>query len=148
MTNDVNTNRPITSDNAASRNNERKAKQDGLKKGVMTSAIIAILLLIIGAFVVNSMFKNEQKKNVAIVENQKRSYTQLLTSRDSVVNEYMLTFDEIEKDLATVKEKENIITTKSNDQEFTKDKKQAILKDIFQILDQRITCQVQQEFRV
>jgi hypothetical protein len=130
MTNDVNTNRPITSDNAASRNNERKAKQDGLKKGVMTTAIIAILLLIIGAFVVNSMFKNEQKKNVAIVENQKRSYTQLLTSRDSVVNEYMLTFDEIEKDLATVKEKENIITTKSNDQEFTKDKKQAILKDI------------------
>ena len=42
----------------------------------------------------------------------------------------MLTFDEIEKDLATVKEKENIITMKSSDKEFSKDKKQQILKDI------------------
>ena len=42
----------------------------------------------------------------------------------------MLTFDQIEKDLATVKEKENIITMKSSDQEFSKDKKQQILKDI------------------
>lgn len=130
MTNELNGNRNITNDNAASRNVERKAKKDGMKKGVMTTAIIALLLLIIGAFVVNSMFKNEQKKNVAIVENQKRSYTQLLTSRDSVLNEWMATFDEIEKDLAKVKEKEKIITTKSSDQEFTKDKKQAILKDI------------------
>lgn len=130
MTNDLNANRNITNDNAASRNIERKAKKDGLKKGVMTTAIIAFLLLVIGAFVVNSMFKNEQKKNVAIVENQKRSYTQLLTSRDSVLNEWMTTFDQIEKDLAKVKEKENIISTKSNDQEFSKDKKQQILKDI------------------
>lgn len=130
MTNDLNSNRPITSDNAASRNNERKAKKEGVKKGVMTTAIIALILLIAGAFIVNSMFKNEQKKNVAIIENQKRSYTQLLTSRDSVLNEWMLTFDEIEKNLATVKEKEKIITMKSNDQEFSKDKKQQILKDI------------------
>lgn len=130
MTNDLNSNRPITSDNAASRNNERKAKKEGVKKGVMTTAIIALILLIAGALIVNSMFKNEQKKNVAIIENQKRSYTQLLTSRDSVLNEWMLTFDEIEKNLAQVKEKEKIITMKSNDQEFSKDKKQQILKDI------------------
>jgi hypothetical protein len=76
------------------------------------------------------MYKNEQKKHVAIVENQKHSFTQLVSSRDSVINEWMLTFDEIEKDLNTVKEKENIISTKSDDKEFTKDKKQQILKDI------------------
>jgi len=130
MTNDVNSNRTVTSDSAASRNNERKAKKDGMKKGIITTTVIAILLLVVGAFIVNSQFKNEHKKNEAIAENQKRSYTQLLTSRDSVLNEWMLTFDEIEKDLNTVKEKENIITTKSNDKEFTKDKKQNILKDI------------------
>jgi hypothetical protein len=130
MTNDLNSNRPITSDNAASRNNERKAKKEGVKKGVMTTTIIALLLLIAGALIVNSMFKNEQKKNVAMIENQKRSYTQLLTSRDSVLNEWMLTFDEIEKNLSVVKEKENIISMKSTDQEFSKDKKQQILKDI------------------
>jgi succinate dehydrogenase flavin-adding protein (antitoxin of CptAB toxin-antitoxin module) len=130
MTNDLNSNRNITSDNAALRNNERKAKKEGMKKGIMTTAIIALLLLVGAALVVNSKFKDEQKKNVSIVENQKRSYTQLLTSRDSVLNEWMMTFNEIEKDLATIKEKEKIISVKSNDSEFTKDRKQAILKDI------------------
>src|SRR5664279_27559 len=130
MTNEVSGNRPVTTDNAASRNNERKAKKEGVKKGVLTTLIIALLLLVVAGFVVNSMFKNEQKKNLAVVENQKHSFTQLLTSRDSVINEWMLTFDQIEKDLNTVKEKENIITMKSSDKEFSKDKKEQILKDI------------------
>ena len=130
MTNEVNTNRTVPNDNAASRNNERKAKKEGMKKGVLTTAIIALLLLIIAGFVVNSMYTNEQKKHLAVVENQKHTFTQLLTSRDSVINEWMLTFDQIEKDLNTVKEKENIITMKSEDKEFSKDKKQQILKDI------------------
>ena len=130
MTNEVNNNRNVVNDNAASKNNEKKAKKEGLKKGVLTTAIISFLLLVAAGFIVNSMYKNEQKKHVAIVENQKHSFTQLLTSRDSVINEWMLTFDEIEKDLSTVKEKENIITMKSSDQEFSKDKKQQILKDI------------------
>jgi hypothetical protein len=130
MTNEVNSDRNVVNDNAASRNNERKAKKEGMKKGVMTTAIISFLLLVIAGFIVNSMYKNEQKKHVAIVENQKHSFTQLVSSRDSVINEWMLTFDEIEKDLNTVKEKENIISTKSDDKEFTKDKKQQILKDI------------------
>jgi hypothetical protein len=130
MTNDLNTNRTVTNDNAASRNNERKAKKEGVKKGVITTAIIAVLLLAIGGFVFNSKMNDEQKKHLAIVENQKHSFTQLLTSRDSVINEWMLTFDQIEKDLNTVKEKENIITMKSSDKEFSKDKKQQILKDI------------------
>jgi peptidoglycan hydrolase CwlO-like protein len=130
MTNDVNTNRTVPNDNAASRNNERKAKKEGMKKGVLTTAIIALILLVIAGFVVNSMYTNEQKKHLAVVENQKHSFTQLLTSRDSVINEWMLTFDQIEKDLNTVKEKENIITMKSEDKEFSKDKKQQILKDI------------------
>jgi chromosome segregation ATPase len=130
MTNEVNSNRNVVNDNAASRNNEKKAKKEGIKKGVTTTAIICFVLLLAAGLVVNSTYKNEQKKHVAIVENQKHSFTQLLTSRDSVINEWMLTFDEIEKDLSTVKEKENIITMKSSDKEFSKDKKQQILKDI------------------
>jgi len=130
MTNDVNTNRPVTADNAASRNNEKKAKKEGVKKGSLVTGLVALLILVIAGFVVNSMFNNEQKKHTAIVENQKHSFTQLLTSRDSVINEWMMTFDEIEKDLNTVKQKENIISTNAADKEFSKDKKQQILKDI------------------
>jgi hypothetical protein len=130
MTNEVNNGRSIFNDNAAARNNERRAKKEGLKKGVLTTAIISFILLLTGGLIVNSLYKDEQKKHLAVMENQKRSYTELLTSRDSVINEWMLTFDEIEKDLNTVKEKENIITMKSSDKEFSKDKKQQILKDI------------------
>jgi len=130
MTNEVNSNRNVVNDNAAIRNNERKAKKEGMKKGVMITVIISFILLLTGGMVVNSLYKDEQKKHLAIVENQKLSFTELLTSRDSVINEWMLTFDEIEKDLNTVKEKENIITMKSSDKEFSKDKKQQILKDI------------------
>jgi chromosome segregation ATPase len=130
MTNEVNSNRNVVNDNSASRNNEKKAKKEGMKKGVLTTALISLLILIVAGFIVNSMYKDEQKKHAAIVENQKHSFTQLVSSRDSVINEWMLTFDEIEKDLNTVKEKENIISTKSADKEFTKDKKQQILKDI------------------
>jgi len=130
MTNEVNSNRNTINDNAAARNNEEKAKKDGLKKGVLTTAIISFILLLTAGIVVNSLYKDEQKKHLAIMENQKRSFTELLTTRDSVINESMLTFDQIEKDLNTVKEKENIISMQSSDKEFSKDKKQQILKDI------------------
>jgi len=130
MTNEVNSNRNVPNDNAVSRNNEKKAKKEGMKKGVLITAIISFILLLTAGIVVNSLYKDEQNKHLAIMENQKHSFTELLTTRDSVINETMLTFDQIEKDLNTVKEKENIITMKSSDQEFSKDKKQQILKDI------------------
>jgi len=130
MTDEVNSNRNTINDNAVARNNEKKAKKEGLKKGVLTTAIISFILLLTAGIIVNSMYKDEQKKHLAIMENQKRSFTELLTTRDSVINESMLTFDQIEKDLNTVKEKENIISMQSSDKEFSKDKKQQILKDI------------------
>jgi hypothetical protein len=130
MTNEVNSNRNTINDNAVTRNNEKKAKKEGLKKGVLTTAIISFILLLIAGIVVNSLYKDEQKKHLAIMENQKRSFTELLTTRDSMINESILTFDQIEKDLNTVKEKENIISMQSSDKEFSKDKKQQILKDI------------------
>jgi hypothetical protein len=130
MTDEVNSNRSTINDNAVARNNEKKAKKEGLKKGVLTTAIISFILLLTAGIVVNSLYKDEQKKHLAIMEIQKRSFTELLTTRDSVINESMLTFDQIEKDLNTVKEKENIISMQSSDKEFSKDKKQQILKDI------------------
>ena len=45
MTNEVNSNRNVVNDNAVSRNNEKKAKKEGMKKGVLTTAIISFLLL-------------------------------------------------------------------------------------------------------
>jgi hypothetical protein len=108
----------------------RSARKEGVKKGIWTTAIFSILVLVTAGIIGNSLYKDEQKKHASILENQKNNFTEQLTTRDSVINEAMLTFDEIERDLNTVKEKENIITIKSSDKEFSKNKKQLILKDI------------------
>jgi hypothetical protein len=130
MTNDENKSRAILNENAVVRNNEKKARKEGVTKGVWITAIISFVLLSTAGIMFHSMYTNEQKKQLSVMENQKHSFTEQLTSRDSVINEWMLTFDQIEKDLNMVKEKENLITLKSSDMEFSKDKKQQILKDI------------------
>jgi hypothetical protein len=118
------------SENTRVRLAARTAKKEGVKKGIWITALFSIILLITGGIIANSLYKEEQKKHLSMMEVQKQSFTEQVTTRDSVINEWMLTFDQIEKDLNTVKEKENIITIKSSDKEFSKDKKQLILKDI------------------
>lgn len=109
---------------------EQKAKKAGLATGVVTTAFIAVIILIAAVIYGNSLFNREQAKQVSLLVEQKHAFDNLLTARDSLLSEWMLTFDEIEKDLNTVKEKENVITLKSSDREFSKDKKEQILKDI------------------
>jgi len=67
---------------------------------------------------------------LSLMEDQKISLTDKITERDSVINEWISTFDEIEKNLALIKDKEKIITINSSDVEFSKDQKEQILEDI------------------
>jgi len=122
MTNDVNSNRNIINESAAVRNNEKKARKEGLTKGVWTTAIISFILLLAVGIGSYSIYKNEQNRQLAVIESQKQSFTGMLTSRDSVINEWMMTFDQIEKDLNMVKEKEHIITMSSSNVELSKEK--------------------------
>ncbi len=108
----------------------REARSEGLRKGVWTSVAISLVVLItVGIFGI-SRFNTEKKQQLAAIENQKTSYTQLLTTRDSVINEWIVTFDQVEKDLNMVKEKEKIITVNSTNGEFSKSKKEQIQRDI------------------
>jgi chromosome segregation ATPase len=128
--NGENINRNTIHENAVIRNNVIKAKKEGVTKGVKITAIISFVILVTAAIIGYSAFNNAQVRQLALMETQKQSFTELLTNRDSVISEWMLTFDEIEKDLNIVKEKEQILTLSSTDVEFSKDKKQKILKDI------------------
>ena len=108
----------------------REARNEGLRKGVWTSVAISLVILVtLGIFGI-SRFNTEKKNQLAAIENQKASYTQLLTTRDSVISEWIVTFDQVEKDLNMVKEKEKIITVNSSNGEFSKSKKEQIQKDI------------------
>ena len=79
---------------------------------------------------VYSMYKRQQNTQLALMEDQKTTFTEQLTSRDSMINDWLLTFDQIEKNLNMIKEKEKIITVKSSDSEISKDRKDQILEDI------------------
>lgn len=108
----------------------REARSEGLKKGVWTTVAVSFVILVTAGIFGVSRFNSEKQLQLAAIENQKASYTELLTTRDSVINEWIVTFDQIEKDLNMVKEKENIITVNSSNGEFSKSKKEQIQKDI------------------
>jgi hypothetical protein len=109
---------------------EKIAKNEGVVKGAQITALISFIILIAAGIIFYTMFKHEQKKNIALIEDQKTSFTELLNQRDSTINDWVVTFDQIEKNLQAIKEKEKIINMSANDREFTKDRKQQIIEDI------------------
>jgi hypothetical protein len=109
---------------------EKIARNEGVVKGAQIAALIALVVLIAAGVIFYSMFKKEQKNHVAMLDDQKYSFTELLNQRDSTINDWVLTFDQIEKNLQTIKEKEKIITMNAADREFSKDHKKQIMEDI------------------
>lgn len=130
MNYDDNKTRNISNENTGARPNEKKVKKDGVNKGVLVTVLASFFVLVIAGIIAYSLYSKEHSRQLALMDNQKKSFTEQLTARDSVLNEWMLTFDQIEKNLATIKEKENLINIKSSNVEFSKDKKQQILEDI------------------
>jgi hypothetical protein len=130
MKNGENGSQKVVSESTRIRFAEKMARKEGMTKGVLTTGLLGFIILVVLGIIGISRFNSEQKKQVALMENQKQSFTELLTTRDSMINESLQTFDQIEKNLSTIKEKENIITMKSSDSEFSKNKKEQILQDI------------------
>lgn len=109
---------------------EKIARNEGVVKGAQITALIGFVILIAAGVIFYSMFKREQQRQIAMMEDQKYSFTELLTQRDSTINDWVVTFDEIEKNLQSIKEKEKIISMNASDREFSKDRKQQIMEDI------------------
>ena len=122
-------NKPI-SESTRIRFAEKTAKKEGVAKGVWTTAIISFILLVaVGIFGI-TRYNSEQKQQLAVIENQKQAFTMLLTTRDSLINESRRTFDEIERKLNTIREKETIIKMKTSGKELSKERKQQSQQDI------------------
>ena len=130
MENKGTTDPKLTNENAIVTNRLKNARKEGVTKGALTTGIISIVLLIVLTVMVYSMYKRQQNTQLALMEDQKTTFTEQLTSRDSMINDWLLTFDQIEKNLNMIKEKEKIITVKSSDSEISKDRKDQILEDI------------------
>jgi predicted RNase H-like nuclease (RuvC/YqgF family) len=102
----------------------------GAKKGLSTTSIVSIIVLLAVGIIAFTLYSREHKKLLGMMEEQKVSLTDKITARDSVINEWIMTFDDIEKNIAVIKEKEKIITLNSSNTEISVDKRQQVLEDI------------------
>ncbi|MBN1417007.1 MAG: hypothetical protein JW973_18065 [Bacteroidales bacterium] len=109
---------------------EQDARKEGVAKGAVTTAVIGLIVLVAAGIIAYSLYNREHKKQLSQMEDQRQTFTEELSARDSAINEWVLTFDQIEKDLKTIKQKENLITLQASDAEFSKDRKQQILEDV------------------
>jgi hypothetical protein len=112
------------------RENEERLRHEGAKKAVVTTSIIGVVVLLIAIFISYSIYTRDHKQLLSQMDNQKNSYTQQLSSRDSSIGEWVTTFGEIEKNIQLIKEKEHIISTNSSTGELSRNNKQQILEDI------------------
>ena len=126
----VNDNAEARKNEADLRDKENKIRKEGMQKGILTTSMIAFLLLLIAGIIVFSHFNREHNKLLNQMETQKTSFTDKVTARDSVISQWMTTFDEIEKNIAMIKEKEHTISINSSNTELSKDKRQQVLDDI------------------
>jgi hypothetical protein len=110
--------------------NEAGKRKEVVKKAVVTTSIIGIVVLLIAVFIAYSLYNRDHKLLLSQMELQKNTFTEKLTSRDSSIGQWVTTFGEIEKNIALIKEKEHVISTKSSGGELSNDKKQQILEDI------------------
>jgi predicted nucleic acid-binding Zn-ribbon protein len=117
-------------ENVAVTNKVNTARKEGVTKGALTTGIIGLILLLGLGILAYSLHTRDHKNQLALMENQKISFTQQLTERDSTLNDWLTSFDEIEKNLQLIKAKENIITVNSSGAEVSKDKRNQIMEDI------------------
>jgi len=118
------------SENVVIKNKMKNARKEGITKGALTTGIISFILVVGLGLLIYSVYKREYNNQLALMENQKQIFTNQLTERDSMINDWLVTFDEIEQNLNAIKQKENILTVKASDTEFSKDKKNQVLEDI------------------
>lgn len=117
-------------ENVVVTNKVNTARKEGVTKGALTAGIISLILLLGLGILAYSLHTRDHKSQLALMENQRISYTHQLTERDSTLNDWLTSFDEIERNLQMIKEKEKIITVNSSGTEVSKDKRNQIMEDI------------------
>lgn len=99
------------------------------------NVIIGVLVLLIAALAITGgvYFKDYEQKQATMLkleQDRGNSLAIKLFERDSLVNDYVETLSQIEKDLMMIKEKENLLDVQAQDPELAKDAKVKITEDI------------------
>jgi uncharacterized coiled-coil protein SlyX len=105
-------------------------KESWMKRnGELIFALAIILIVGAGAFLL--VYHHQKSKEYSELESQYQNLSGQLGVRDSLINDWVNLFDQVEKSLQTIKEKEKVLSKmKSEDMELAADKKETILHDI------------------
>jgi len=104
-------------------------------KGLIAVLIVSLLLVfVIGAIVLTRNHKKSTEEST-FLENQRLELAAQLSQRDSIINEWVLAFNEIESDIRKITARENMLSLQSMNPEISNDKKQEILNEIQYIRD-------------
>ncbi len=99
-------------------------------KGIIASLIVALLLVLIVGTVIITRNNKKNTDQATVMQNEKLDLATQLNQRDSIINEWVLAFNEIETDIKKITARENMLTLQSMNPEISKDKKAEILKEI------------------
>jgi len=98
------------------------------KKSRIATAVIASIIVIIIVFAGVSIYKNKTSE-INSLQTENVNINQELEERDSLVNEMVTAFNDIEDNLKFIKEKREMLSIE-NEKEGRRDQKQAIIEDI------------------
>ena len=131
MNNEEKINHSHRSDDPTGISYAENARRDGISKGARITAIISMIILVAAGTVAWLMYNNHQDEQLALMDSERSSFNEILTVRDSTLNDWLQTFAQIENDLNTLKQKEKLITfSNQGNVEFTTARKEQILQDI------------------
>ncbi len=113
---------------------ENKKEQNTMNKRTRNGLLYGIIGLLLVAAIIGGIYsyKSIQMKEQQLSElnGNNRELIQDVNHRDSVINDMIKTFDRIESDLEIIKKKRDLLNVKSDNPEFTEDKRESIVKDI------------------
>jgi hypothetical protein len=111
-------------------NQTRTTSRNKGSKGLVVALIGSLLLvLIIGAVVITKNHKTSVLE-AGMLENQKLELSTQLSQRDSIINEWVLAFNEIESDIKKITARENMLSLQSMNPEISADKRKEVIAEI------------------
>jgi len=97
---------------------------------ILSAASVALLVAVAVVFFVRENKFKEQRTEAALVN---ENLSGIIEHRDSVINDLVMTFNAIEKDMNIVREQENLLALSVDDPEFTSDVRERIVSEIQQM---------------
>lgn len=97
---------------------------------IIAAVTLVVFLAVLTFTVYLYMEQNQQKVDIVSLNDEKSELSTKLVERDSLIDNMVNTFNEIETDLSSITQREASIEVSADDVELSKSKKDQVLKDI------------------